>query len=133
MTAAANKELVRRLHSEVVEAGDLDRLGEFFADGFTSHNLPPGLPAGIEGVRAFFAAFGEALDDLTVTIDVELAEGDLVAVRTTTSGRQVGPLLGLGPTGELVAVDAMDIVRIEDGRIVEHWGLTNAPPVPASP
>jgi predicted SnoaL-like aldol condensation-catalyzing enzyme len=130
--AHSNKDLVRRLQSEVVEARDLDRLGEFFSERFTSHNLPPGLPPGVEGVRTFFSVFAAALEDLSVTIDVELAEGDLVAVRTTTTGRQVAPLLGREPNGERVAVDAVDIMRIEDGRIVEHWGLTNAPPVPAS-
>src|SRR4051812_2349899 len=55
MQASANKELVRRLPSEVVGGRQLDRLGEFFADDFTSHNLPAGLPPGIAGVRAFFA------------------------------------------------------------------------------
>ena len=128
-----NKELMRRLHTEVVGGRDLDRLGEFFAEDFASHNLPPGLPPGIDGVRLFFSAFAEALDDLSVSIDVQLAEGALVAVRTTTRGRQVGPLLGLDPGGGEVAIDGVDIVRIEDGRIVEHWGLTNAPRVPASP
>src|SRR4051795_11890549 len=90
-----NKELVRRLHTEVVGAADLDRLGEFFAEDFRSNNLPPGLPPGIEGVRAFFSIFAAVLEDLSVAIDVQLAEGDLVAVRTTTRGRQVGPLLGV--------------------------------------
>ena len=133
MATEANKELVRRLHTEVIQGRELDRLGEFFAEDFTSHNLPPGLPAGIDGVRAFFSVFAGALEDLSLTIDVLLAEGDLVAVRTTTRGRQAGHLLGLEPSGEEVAVDAVDIVRVEGGRIVEHWGLTNVPRVPASP
>jgi predicted SnoaL-like aldol condensation-catalyzing enzyme len=128
-----NKDLVRRLHTDVVGGRDLDRLGEFFAEDFESHNLPPGLPPGVAGVRAFFSVFAEALEDLSVTIDVQLAEGDLVAVRTTTRGRQVGALPGLEPSGEEVAVDAVDILRVADGRIAEHWGLTNVPRAPASP
>ena len=128
-----NKELVTRLHTEVVQAADLDRLGEVFAADFRSHNLPAGLPPGLEGVTAFFSVFAGALQDLSVAIDVLLAEGDLVAVRTTTRGRQVGPVLGVEPSGEPVEIDAVDIVRVEDGRIVEHWGLTNAPRAPASP
>jgi predicted ester cyclase len=125
VTPAANKELVRRLHSEVVGGRQLDRLGEFFAADFKSHNLPAGLPPGIDGVRAFFAGFGDGLDDLSVTIDVSVAESDLVAVRTTTRGRHTGVLFGLPASGRELAVDGVDILRIEGGQIVEHWGLTN--------
>ena len=125
MQASANKELVQRLHSEVVGGRQLDRLGEFFADDFESHNLPAGLPPGIAGVRAFFAGFGDGLDDLTVTIDVAVAEDDLVAVRTTTRGRHTGTLFGIPASGRELAVDGVDILRVADGRIVEHWGLTN--------
>ena len=130
---AHNKELVRRLHTEVVAGRDLDRLDEFFSERFTSHNLPPGLPAGIDGVRVFFTVFAEALEDLAVSVDVLVAEDDLVAVRTTTRGRLVGPLPDVPASGEQVAIDAVDIVRVKDGLIVEHWGLTNLPRPPASP
>jgi predicted ester cyclase len=123
--AEDNKELVRRVHAELVEARDPARIDEFFAPAFVSHNMPPGWPNGVDGVRRFMAMFGEALPDLTVTIDALLAEGDLVAVRTTSRGSFRGELLGIPPTGSEIAVDGTDIVRVEDGRIIEHWGLTN--------
>ena len=34
-----------------------------------------------------------------------------------------GALLGIEPTGREVAIDVIDIVRLEDGRYAEHWGL----------
>lgn len=79
----------------------------------------------MEGVKRFSSIFADALPDLTVTIDVELAEGDLVALRTTTRGTHRGTLLGVPPSGRPLEIDGTDIVRIEDGMIVEHWGLTN--------
>jgi steroid delta-isomerase-like uncharacterized protein len=114
------------MHAELVEARDASKIDEFFAPGYVSHNTPPGWPGGVEGVRRFLEMFDEALPDLTVTIDVLVADDDLVAARTTTRGTHRGPLLGIPPSGRPVEVDGTDIVRIQDGRIVEHWGLTNS-------
>ena len=118
------QELVRRLHEELLASRDLDRLGEFFADDFTSHNMPPELPQGVEGVRRFFQYFLDGLTDIDVTVDELVADGDRVAVATTTSGFHTGELLGFGPTGRRVEITGIDLVRV-DGRIVEHRGLTD--------
>jgi steroid delta-isomerase-like uncharacterized protein len=120
-----NKELIRRVYVELIDERSIDRVDEFFAPHFVSHNQPPGFPPGVEGVKRFFSIFADALPDLRVTIDVELAEGDLVALRTTTRGTHRGTLLGVPPSDKRLEIDGTDIVRIEEGRIVEHWGLTN--------
>jgi predicted ester cyclase len=112
------------MHTELLASRDLDRLGEFFADEFVSHNMPPGLPQGLAGVRAFFQAFLDGLSDIEVTIDELVADGDRVAVATTTTGTHSGELLGAAPSGRRIAVTGIDIVRV-DGRIVEHRGLTD--------
>jgi predicted ester cyclase len=122
---AANKALIERMHADLLGTRDPDRVDDYFAPHFTSHNLPPGFPPGVEGVRRFFSAFAQALADIEVRIDVIVAEDDLLAVRTTTSGTHRGRLLGVAPTGRRLEVDGTDIVRLENGRIVEHWGLTN--------
>jgi predicted ester cyclase len=121
----APEALVRRMHEELLASRDLDRLGEFFADGFTSHNMPPGLPQGIAGVRAFFGLFLAGLSDIEVTVDELLADGDRVAVATTTRGTHTGELFGVAPTGRAITVTGIDLVRVEAGRIVEHRGLTD--------
>jgi predicted ester cyclase len=123
MSEAAD--LVRRMHAELLPSRDLDRLGEFFADGFSSQNMPPGLPQGIEGVRAFFGIFLAGLSEIEVTVDELVADGDRVAVATTTSGIHTGELFGVAPTGRRISVTGIDMVRVEDGRIVEHRGLTD--------
>lgn len=126
MTGNGNTaDVIRALHSEVVEARDLDALDRFFAPDFVSHDTPPGLPQGVEGVRAFFAMFRDAFSELDVAIELTVAEGDLVAVRTVTSGVHTGELLGIAPTGRRVAVKGVDIVRVREGLIAEHWGLTD--------
>ena len=116
--------LVRRLHAELLASRALDRLDEFFAEDFVSHNMPPGLPQGRDGVRAFFQVFLEGLSDIEVSVDELIAAGDRVAVATTTTGVHTGSLLGMEPTGRRVSVTGIDLLRV-DGRIVEHRGLTD--------
>jgi steroid delta-isomerase-like uncharacterized protein len=119
------RELVERLHAELFASGDLATLDRFFAPDVVSHNMPPGFPPGIEGVRRFFATFRDAFPDVTVRVDEVVAEGDRAAVATTIEGTHRGELLGMPPTGRRVSVTGIDLVRVRNGRIVEHRGLTD--------
>jgi steroid delta-isomerase-like uncharacterized protein len=120
-----NADLIRRLHGALLSERSVDVLDDFFAEGFVSHNNPPGLPPGVDGVKQFFATFRDAFPDAAVTIDELLVDGDRVAVATTLTGTHEGELMGMAPSGRSVAVTGIDIVRIERGRIVEHRGLTD--------
>ncbi|HEY0632742.1 MAG TPA: ester cyclase [Thermoleophilaceae bacterium] len=125
MTAGAAAELVRRLHSELLSARDPDVVDSFFAPEFVSHNNPPGFPPGVEGVKRFFSMFRDAFPDVEVQIDELVVDGDRVAVATTFTGTHTGELMGVQPTGRRVSVTGIDIVRVADGQIVEHRGLTD--------
>jgi predicted ester cyclase len=126
MTAGGEspREFVLRMHAELLRTRDPERVTDFFADGFVSHGMPPGLPQGVEGVKLFFRMFHDALPDLDVALDEIVVEGDRVAIATTTTGTHTGELLGVAPTGRRVSVTGIDLVRI-DGKIVEHRGLTD--------
>jgi predicted ester cyclase len=97
----------------------------FFSHDFVSHSIPPGLPPGVEGVKAFFSLLRDGLPDIEVSIDELVAEGDKVAVATTISGTHERELMGVPPTGRRVAVMGIDLLRFDDGMIVEHRGLTD--------
>lgn len=125
MTADEGKELVRRVHEQLFGERGVDALDDFFAEDFMSHSMPPGFPPGLEGAKQFFGAFRDAFSDLRVTIDQLVAEPGAVAVATTMTGTHDGPLLGISPTGRSISVCAMDLLRIEADRIVEHRGLTD--------
>ena len=121
------RDLVRRLHADALAIGrDLDLVDGYFAEDFVSHNRPPDLPPGAEGVKAFFAVFRDALPDVEVVVDQLIGEGEWVAVATTTRGTHTGgPLLGIPATGRRLTVVGVDMVRVRDGRIVEHRGVTD--------
>jgi predicted ester cyclase len=124
VSADANRLLVERLRERLLATRDPAVVDEFFAPGFHSHNMPPGFPQGPAGVKRFLALF-EAVGDLDVTIDELVCEDDRIAVATTTSGIHDSELFGLAPTGRRLSVTGIDLLRIEDGLIAEHRGLTD--------
>ena len=119
------RELIERLHTELFSTGDLGTIDRFFAPDVLSHDMPPGFPQGIEGVRLFFSAFREGMPDVQVHIDELVVEDDRAAVATMIEGTHTGTLMGIEPTGHRISVRGIDMVRVADGRIVEHRGLTD--------
>ena len=125
MTTGA-ADVVRTLHARLLGERDEGVVDELFAPDFVSHNMPPELPQGVEGVKAFFAMFRDALPDVEVAIDEVVADGDRAAVATTTTGTHTGELMGMAPTGRRVSVTGIDMIRVDaSGRIAEHRGLTD--------
>jgi predicted ester cyclase len=55
-----------------------------------------------------------------------IAEGDLVVLRLTVRGTHQGPFMGLEPTGVAATWPGIDIMRFEDGRIVERWAMRDS-------
>jgi steroid delta-isomerase-like uncharacterized protein len=119
------KSLARRFYQEV-SAGNLDALDELLADDFVDHEEFPGIEPTKEGVRQYFALFRSAFPDLHMELHEVVAEDDLVCARVTMTGTHDGEFVGLAPTGRRVEVEGIDMVRVRDGRAVEHWGVTDA-------
>ena len=121
----ANKALVRR-YFEIIDSGDVERIGEVLSPEFLSHSPPyPGLPEDLEGVRTGWAMSLDAFRDYRHVIEQQIAEGDRVATLTTASGEHVGDYRGLMGTGRRVSIRGLSIHRIADGLIVEHWGRSD--------
>ena len=79
-----------------------------------------------ERVGRGFAAMAEAFPDLRMAEADSLREGEKVAFRWILSGTHEGEFIGVAPTGRRVEAMGMDIVRLADGEIVEHWGEFDA-------
>ncbi|NII54047.1 ester cyclase [Luteibacter sp. SG786] len=118
------KLVVRRFNEEVIAAGDRAAFDALMAPDFINRSAPPGAPNDGESMwNTFDTVLRPALEGLTVSIHDQIAEGDKVTTRKTISGRHTGTLLGVEATGKLVAIEVIDIVRVRDGRYVEHWGI----------
>ena len=118
-----NKAVVRRFIDEVINKGDLGVIDELVSPSMVDHSAPPGLPSGPEGTKQMLTMFRTAFPDLNGTLPLQdlLAEGDKVAVRYTIRGTHQGDFMGIAATGKQVTIEGIEIDRIEDGKVVEHW------------
>lgn len=121
MSLQENKALVRRFIEEVLNTGDMASANDFLADSYAEHSAPPGLPGNREGVKAVFAALHQAFPDFRYTVEDMIAEGEMVVCRLTASGTMRGPFFGLRPTGRHAVWSEIHIVRLRDGKAIEHW------------
>jgi steroid delta-isomerase-like uncharacterized protein len=127
MSTEQNKALFRRMVEEVFNRGNIDLVDEFLAPDFIEREeLPPGVPPGREGVKQLTSMLRSAFPDFKATIDDMIAEGDKVVVRSTWSGTHKGEFMGIPPTDKSVSFGVFDIVRISEGKFVEHWGLMDS-------
>src|SRR5712691_2464135 len=91
MSIEENKALIRRFSEEVWNKGNLDVVKEIFAEDYGRHEWRPGKPLrGPEGQKRVAADFRAAFPDLHTTIDLIIAEADMVVVRWTTEGVNTG-------------------------------------------
>ena len=115
-----NKALVRRVIDEVFLGGSVDAVDELLSEDFVGHGGGPGMQ-GRDGMKDAIGRVSKGLADATMTIDDVIAEGDRVAVRLTSHAVQVGPFMGLPPSGKPYTIGEMHIFRIRDGKVAEHW------------
>lgn len=124
---SANKEIVRRLVNGVWADRNLAIIDELIAPDYVGHDPTQPEPIrGPEGYRQFVGMYQAAFEDGMVTIDDEIAEGDLVVTRWTGRGTHTGELMGIAPTGKEVTVSGITISRLANGKIAEDWELMDA-------
>ena len=123
-----NKAIARRIY-EIIATGDFDRAEEIVDREAPDNELRPGdRPAKlIDTFKETFSEAREGFPDLTIAVEDVMAEGDKVTARVTMRGTHQGEFQGIAPTGKRVEVKAIDMFRIEDGKIVEHWGHADDP------
>ena len=107
-----NKDVVRRLIAEVLNAGRLDVVDELYA------------PTLAPRAKRWIAPFRASFPDVHMEVAELIAEEDKVVGRFTCSGTHLGAWRGHAPTGRrFEAIDEVYIFRFSDGRIVHAWGL----------
>jgi predicted ester cyclase len=125
-TPDRNKKAVIRFNEEVIGQGNLRSFGELVAPDVVNHSAPPGSPRGPESMSYFILeVLRKGFPDIRAEILDQIAEGDKVASRKILRGTHKGEFLGVPPTGKEVAINVTDIVRLRDGKYVEHWGLSD--------
>lgn len=124
MSIEENKAVVLRYYDEVLNTGNLAALREIAAAQYDEHDPLPGQTNGIEGLTQRVEMLRHALHPRFTLEDV-IAEQDKVVVRWINQGTQVEPFLGLPATGMSFTIAGIDIHRLRNGKMVEHWHVVD--------
>ena len=114
-----NKDLAR-CWNRIFE-GDFAIADEIIANECVYHDGPPGILPGPEGVKEWAIMFRDGFQDLHVTEEQFIAEGDRVVGRFVATATHTGVFMGVPPTGNTISLSGINIMRIAEGMIVEHW------------
>jgi steroid delta-isomerase-like uncharacterized protein len=125
MANEQNKAIVRHFVEEAQSHGRLDAIDEFLTLDFVDHCAPAGLPDTREGVKMQFTMLRTAFPDMKAVIHEQIAEDGRVATRKSLRGTHLGDFLGIAPTGKTVSIEVIDILRLADGKICEHWNTVD--------
>jgi predicted ester cyclase len=117
----ANKELLRRLIEEGFNKGDLSIVDEVVAPD--SREYQRGNHDGTEGTKEVIKTLRRWFPDFNMQIQDMVTASDTVWARFRATGTNLGSVMHRPPTGKKMSIDVIDIVRIKNGKVVEHWGV----------
>ena len=120
MSTEENKAIVRRLFDEGFNKGNFDAANEIIAADYIDHSPIPAPMPGPEGFAKRMAGLKAAFVQEAI-FGVFLAEDDLVAFTWTFNGVHNGPFAGIPATGKSVTLAGINVERLKDGKIIEHW------------
>jgi predicted SnoaL-like aldol condensation-catalyzing enzyme len=120
-TQQANKELIGNFAEEVFVNKSFANLSRYMRADYIQHN--PLVAQGSSGFQEFFQSWFASAPDFRYTLKNIVADGDYVWVYGTYSGTQTGDWLGIPATNKAYGFDAVDIFRVSDGKLAEHWDV----------
>jgi steroid delta-isomerase-like uncharacterized protein len=121
MSRETNKTIVRQF-VDAINTGNEATFLDVLAPDVVDHYAPPGLPPGREGWNMNRKMFRTAFPDGHWHEEDLFAEDDRVVGRYILRGTHQGEFFGIPATGNSITVSNIHIMRIVDGKIVEHWG-----------
>ncbi len=124
MTTTNAKNIVRRMYDEILNDRRLDVIDEIATPEYVENDPLPGQGKGRDGLRDRVSMLVAALDPHFSVEDV-IAEGDRVVIRWRNVGTHVDSFLGIPATGRSFDIAGIDIYRLEDNRLAEHWHVVD--------
>jgi predicted ester cyclase len=117
--------VVRRDTEEVQQNGNFSVFEELFADDFVDHTPQPGTTPDKKGLLKLYTYLREAFPDLHPEIHWQSVDGDRVTTFKTYYGTHKGSFLGIAPTQRKILFESVDVMRVQNGKITDHWGVGN--------
>jgi predicted ester cyclase len=119
MTDAPGPKAVLRAMSAARRENDLEAALSFIAP----ESLDQGQPVTRDDWRRKWEQMQAGSPDMEVTTEHSMEDGEWIAHRYTICGTHKSDLFGQPPTGERFEVRGMDMIRVRDGQIIEHWAI----------
>lgn len=121
-----NRARLRRLVHEVLAGGNLDLVDELVHEKFVEYgSFPLQIPDGREGLKAWIATLHQGFSDIGAEIEDLVEDGDTVWARVRIHGIHTGEFLGIPPTDKPFEINTLDVIRFQDDKAVERWGVTD--------
>lgn len=126
MDTAHVHHLLTRYFDDVWSRGDVDLLDALVTEDYVNHS--PSVPdprPGAADLKPIVRAMRTGIPDLRYEMLDTVVGQDKVAVHVRVTGTHTGPLFGIPPTGRRIDVRQMQIEWLRDGRIAQHWRVTD--------
>ena len=109
--------------AEILNSHDYTELGTVVAENYKRHcQATPGVVVeSLDDFKVLLQQWDQEIPDGTITLDMMIAEGDVVAAWGTYSGTQEGPMGEFPATGKRLEAEMGVFHRIEEGKIAETW------------
>ena len=111
---------------EIWDKGNLKIADEIFSKDFIDHDPVTGQLPGLNGYKQMVMEFRNAFPDLRVKNEDVIVEGNKIVVRWTAHGKHSGQLMNIPPTNKPVTLKGIDILLVENNKIIERWGEFDA-------
>jgi predicted ester cyclase len=118
---AANERRVQAFLRDVIDEHHGDHAARYLTRDMQWHGGTVGTVTGRDNVAGLFAGVVAALPNAHAAVKDIFGQGNEVVVRLVVSGTQEGTLLGIPPSGRNIHWDAVDIFRLQGGKISAIW------------
>ncbi|MCC5647910.1 ester cyclase [Nostoc sp. CHAB 5824] len=125
MSTEQNQAIVLQFY-KAFDNRNIEQALALLARNFVAHLAGVSEPVNSDGFKQFGMAFYLAFTNGQHTFDEVIVQGDKVVTYGTFTATHLGDFQGLPPTGKQIKLSIMHIDRLDDGKIIEHWGQGDA-------
>jgi len=120
-SAGSNKEIIGAFAESVFVKKDLSAVDQYMRNDYIQHN--PLVKQGTIGFKEFFSAWFASVPDWRYSLKKIIADEGEVWVYGRYAGTLEKDWLGITASGQKYAFDAIDVFRLEEGKLAEHWDV----------
>ena len=118
-----NKANSLKIH-KAIETGDVSGLDSIIDKDFVDHSGPNGDVKGLDSLKALFTMIHSHVPDVKITAIANATDGDYNFDYNRMTGTTNSEFLGM-PANYKFDMTGVDVLKIKDGKIVEHWSYAD--------